>query len=145
MQTLHQSVASDEEALIIHDILEFTEEYSLYEILKGAHVRIEDNGLLYEKWRSLENSRERISSHPAMKGSKQYGVMGSLFSEILFGVVEENGKICTFFQLEKTPWAPGFKNRVYHTVDAIQYLLWGKNIGPFGHSIHTDKTPLRLV
>lgn len=116
----------------------------LHEVLKGAHVRLEDGGALYGKWAQL-NARERISSHPSVKDSKQYGIEGEFIHECLFGIVEKkSGEVMTFFQLENTPWAPGLGNRAGHTADAIQYLLTKKNIGPYGSSVHTDKNPILI-
>ena len=149
---LLDSEPSKEELIIIDQILSFlgTDENKtkkksevLLEILRGAHVRIDDQGKLYNRWSKLQN-HERISSHECIKGKKQYGITGSWVHEFLFGCVKENGKTKTFFQLENTPWAEGLKNRAGHSVDAMKYVLTRENIGPYGSSAHTDKKPIRF-
>src|ERR1700722_1565843 len=45
------------------------------EIFSGAHVRLEDDGKLYDQWAKIIKSRhERLSSHPS--DTSQYGVQG---------------------------------------------------------------------
>lgn len=114
------------------------------EILKGAHIRINDGGALYQRWSSFNSVSERISSHPSLEGSKQYAIRGPWVRELLFGIVEENGTVHTFFQLEKTPWKSDLNNRLGHAIDAIEYFFTGKNIGPYGNSIHTHYRPIVL-
>ena len=137
---------SQDEHIIVQDLLGLLKNQPelLLQVLKGGHVRLDDNGDLYTKWRGLSAARERVSSHPSLPGSKQYGVMGPWVHEILFGIVQEEGRVKTFFQLENTPWAPGVGNRMGHTADAIQYFVSRKNVGPDGSSIHTDKAPIRI-
>ncbi len=136
-------VGSDE-AVVMQDIWQLlAHNPSLFQkVLNGAHVRVLDNGFLYFKWEELESARARISSHPSIPGSSQYGIVGPISHEILFGIVEIDGDILTFFQFENTPWDSSLKNMVWHSMDAIQYLITGKNIGPYGRSEHTDKNPL---
>ncbi len=137
------TVGSDE-AVVMQDIWQLlAHNPSLFQkVLNGAHVRVFDNGYLYFKWEELESARKRISSHPSIPESFQYGIVGPISHEILFGIVEVDGDILTFFQFENTPWDSSLKNMVWHTMDAIQYLITGKNIGPYGRSEHTDKNPL---
>src|SRR5690606_3434820 len=89
---------SDGEALAIKDILTLCHDQPkiLIEILKGAQVQIEGSQI-YDRWKALPAARERISSHPHIEGTKQYGVAGPVAHEILFGLVETNGKTSTFF------------------------------------------------
>jgi len=136
-------VGSDE-AIVIQDIWQLlAHDPSLFQkVLQGAHVRVIDNGFLYFKWEELQSARARISSHPSFPGSIQYGIVGPISHEILFGIVEIDGDILTFFQFENTPWDSSFINMVWHTMDAIRYLITGKNIGPYGMSEHTDRNPL---
>lgn len=141
---LHSEVGYDE-AEVIQDILQlFADKYSFRHVLEGAHVRINDNGFYYAKWESLPSARARISSHPSVEGLDQYGIAGPISHEILFGIIEVEGVIMTFFQWENTPWAEGWKNRLGHTLDAVQYIFTRKNIGPYGTSVHTDKNPILL-
>lgn len=142
---LSNSDPTDDELSVFNAIINFDlSGKQMAEILKGAHVRIDDGGHLYDIWSNLSSAHERISSHPSLTGSKQYGIMGPWTHEILFGVVEDHGKHKTFFQLENTPWASGIKHRVGHTLDATKYLLTRSNIGPYGISDHVDKNPIRL-
>lgn len=143
---LNESVGLDE-AVIMNNLIEMLTPEALGEVLKGAHYRLIDDGFYYREWSQLKAARERISSHPSLPGSKQYGVAGPLSHEILFGIVEDKGRTCTFFQFENTPWGEGFKNRFYHTIDAMHYLstLKTRNIGPYGKSIYTDKFPVYMT
>lgn len=144
---MKQAGLTELEKEILNDLLhmELTP-HQMREVLKGAHVRLSDDGSFYEKWKELgENKkgfRERISSHPSIAGSKQYGIEGPCVHEFLFGIVEDKGEKKTFFQLENTPWAPGAKNRLGHIIDAISYKATGQNIGPYGSSPHVDKKPI---
>ncbi len=141
----HITVGRDE-AAVINDLLPLlaSDPSFLQKVLQGAHVRINDNGNLYFQWSDLEAARERISSHPSLPDSKQYGIIGPVAHEILFGIVEVDNQILTFFQFENTPWDRSIENIVWHTMDAIQYLITSKNIGPYGRSEHTDKNPIKL-
>jgi|LakMenEpi03Aug12_release.lakeMendotaPanAssembly.Ray.scaffolds.fasta_scaffold13614_8 hypothetical protein len=143
----HQKIPSFDESVVLTDIIYlFKERGSNHtaEILKGAHVLIGDGGAYYDRWNQLSSARERISSHKNISGTLQYGISGPWVHEILFGLVEHEGERKTFFQLEKTPWAPGLGNRIGHAIDAVDYFISGTNIGPYGKSQHTDKKPLSL-
>lgn len=147
MTTFNQTVPSIEELVVFIDIIQLLNARGVNctaEIFRGAHIRVEDDGELYERWANLKRARKRISSHPSIKGTKQYGIEGPWVHEILFGVVEEDGKRKTFFQLENTAWSPGIANRLGHATDAIEYFFTNKNIGPYGKSDHTDKKPILL-
>lgn len=135
-----------DEAVILTDIMQLTanKPSSLRDILKGAHVRLKDDGFLFSKWEALPEARNRISSHPSIDGIDQYGISGPITHEVLFGIVEVDGELMTFFQLENTPWSAGWWNRIGHSIDAVNYLLTGFNIGPYGNSFYVDKTPLML-
>lgn len=140
------TIPTKDEHAIVKDLLALFQKQPdlLRQVLKGGHVRIDDAGDYYNSWRGLQSARARISSHPNIPGTKQYGVMGPWVHEILFGVVEDEGKTKTFFQLENTPWAEGFGNRMGHTADSIQYFVSRKNVGPYGSSVHTDKNPIHI-
>ncbi len=140
--SLSDSSPSEGEKVILFDMLNLTDDID--EMLRGAHIRVDDKGKLYKKWKDLEGAHERISSHPHVIDSKQYGIRGPWFHEILFGIVEEEGKKKTFLQFENTPWSEGLSNRVGHSKDAIKYVLTGKNVGPYGMSEHVDKNPLHI-
>jgi hypothetical protein len=135
-----------DEAVILMDIMELTADKpsALRDILKGAHVRIKDGGFLFTKWEILPEARNRIFSHPSVHGIEQYGVSGPITHEVLFGIIEVDGELMTFFQLENTPWSAGWWNRVGHTMDAVNYLLTNLNIGPYGNSYFVDSAPLML-
>lgn len=147
LSKLNGSEPGTDESIILNDVLDLIEESPdlLIEILRGGHVRIDDSGHYYSKWRSLPSSHKRISSHPHIKQSDQYGLMGPWTHETLFGIVKEGDKVKTFFQLENTPWAPGIKHRLGHAKDAVKYALTKKNIGPYGESPHLDSNPIRLT
>jgi hypothetical protein len=148
IKELEASQPSDGEAEIFRDILNILAKEGcsehLGEILCGAHVRLEDSGEFYNKWKELPHAHARISSHDHIPDFKQYGLAGDWFHEILFGIVMDQEKPKTFFQLEATPWKSGISNRVGHTVDAIKYVVSGKNIGPYGKSAFVEKAPIRI-
>lgn len=143
---------TSDELSVLRDLTSIMDRDQLRELWKGAHIRISDGGELYKKWSELNSARSRISSHPHVPGSKQYGIQGPLTHEILFGICEnEKGEIETWIQLENTPLHAPNQNLfetiitiAMHTLDFFCYILKGKNIGPYGSSIHTDGNPLRL-
>lgn len=142
--SLSKHEPSEEELKVLSDILSYNPTPDqLIEIFNGGHVRLDDGGALYHKWKDL-NNHERISSHPSIPGSTQHGIMGPWVHECLFGLVEEGGQVKTFFQLENTPWTHGITNRLGHTIDAITYVATGKNVGPQGYSKHVDSNPIRF-
>lgn len=141
-----------DELIVLKDLISLLNEDQLVELFKGAHVCIDDEGVFYDKWSRLSTAHSRISSHPHIVGSKQYGIQGPWTHEILFGICDSNqGRVETWLQLENTPlyaydqnWVKKIIIFTKHTVDFFSYRLKGKNIGPYGESIHTDRNPLRL-
>lgn len=138
-------VGSDE-ADVLLDIMQLVADKpsALRDILKGAHVHVNDQGFLFSKWETLPSVRDRISSHPGIIDVEQYGISGPICHEVLFGIVEVKGELLTFFQFENTPWSAGWRNRIGHTLDAVNYLLKNLNIGPYGNSFYVDHSPLML-
>lgn len=134
--------ADERETKLMKDIAEQFEltHDDLKEIAKGAHVRLDDNGQLYEIWKKTLGASPRHSSHPA--DATQYGMQGKFLKEFLFSRVTENGKTYTWFQCEKNPTRLGFLIR--HMIDFAKYRHSGLNQGPYGQSSHTDKNPLIL-
>ena len=115
----------------------------LEEMLKGAYLRFEDNGELYNKLVHLfhANLQKRRSSHDSC--AQQYSFSGPIVKEILFGVSKENGLKTTWIQFERhdtnTP-----VNFVLHLGDYFLYKWTGKNIGPYGSSNYTESNPLKV-
>jgi len=115
----------------------------LEEALKGAHIRFDDDGSLYD-YLAREHTkeiRERRSSHSSCE--KQYSFSGFVVKEVLFGVHEEaeSGKKMTWVQFEKNN-TKTWVNFILHMLDYVAYKLTGNNIGPYGSSSHTDSNPL---
>ena len=73
-----------------------------------------------------------------------YGVNDEVTNlyDLLIGTVKNNGNMCkrknhTWFQLERTRIST-FTSSLQHVYDYIQYVIHGRNIGPFGESEHTE-------
>ena len=70
--------------------------------------------------------------------------------DLLIGTVKNNGNMCkrknhTWFQLERTRIST-FTSSLQHVYDYIQYVMHGRNIGPFGESEHTETNePIVLI
>ncbi len=128
----------DEKKFLLYIIENFdVNENDLKEILKGAHVRLDDGGESYTKWEAeLNRKNERISSHPS--DGKQYGMQGALIKELLFSKIEDN----TWFQLENHPTSLGHVIR--HGIDYVRYKIYSANQGPWGESYFKDSNPLVL-
>ncbi len=115
------------------------------EVLQGAYVQINDGGNFYKEWlENVPHKRHRNSSHEA--SSEQYSFQGPLFKECLFSkkiISDEKGtREVTWFQLERYPL-----ERIYalpHLITWILYKVTGKNQGPHGASVYTEKNPFVL-
>jgi hypothetical protein len=121
----------------------FTNNHHLEEALKGAHIKFDDDGSLYDYLvrEHRKEIRERSSSHSSCE--KQYSFSGFVVKEVLFGVHQEaeSGKKMTWVQFEKNN-TKTWVNFILHMFDYVAYKLTGNNIGPYGSSSHTDSNPL---
>lgn len=120
--------------IITHAVLE--------EMLKGGHIKFEDNGLFYDELVKSFNSNidKRHSSHKSC--AQQYSFSGPLLKEVLFGVSEDNnGNKTTWIQFEKHN-TKSLINLILHMLDYIVYKWTGKNIGPYGLSDYTEHNPI---
>lgn len=154
MQSINKSlllqkltICKQEEKEIIEYLVEnfALKEGQLEEILKGAHVRLRDQGFSYQKWAveiPTNAKKERLSSHPSDKHAKQYGVRGPFFKEFLFSQITEDNEVFTWFQLENNPFSFGYFYR--HTFDYLKYKITGKQQGPYGSSFATHHAPIFL-
>ncbi len=114
---------------------------ALEELLKGGHIRFEDNGLFYNELvdEFYTNLSPRYSSHKSSQ--QQYSLSGPVIKEVLFGVSKDvQGKETTWIQFEKNN-TKTFISLILHLFDYIMHKLTGKNIGPYGTSIFTEKNP----
>lgn len=115
----------------------------LTEILKGAHLRLYDHGFMYQKFKPV--GTERISSHPSTL--EQFSIRGNFGKEWLFGIKlpENDNEVEQFttMQLERHDMNSLFAAAL-HVATYFKYLISGKNQGPYGSSIYTDKNPLEL-
>ncbi len=113
------------------------------EILKGAHVLLEDDGKTYGIWEEkLRTQKSRISSHASDKDAKQFEVKGPLVKAFLYSIITMNHVKFTWFQMENNPLSFGHIFR--HGLDYFKYKLTGCNQGPYGSSTATDKLPILL-
>merc|ERR1712083_570328 len=75
-------------------------------------------------------------------GHPQFGIPeGKIINTVLIGTL---GAKDTWFQLEGAQWDPfhDVPNSVKHCIDWAMYFLSGRQMGPLGSSIYTDKNPL---
>ncbi|KTD51502.1 hypothetical protein Lqui_0346 [Legionella quinlivanii] len=116
----------------------------LEEMLKGAHLRFEDNGFFYSEivMEFKDRLRKRRSSHQSVL--QQYSFSGAVLKEVLFGVTENNeGKRASWIQFERHNTRT-IAALTMHLIDYLRYRCTGKNIGPFGVSVYTDREPLTI-
>lgn len=119
------------------------------EVLKGAHVKIYDNGKFYDEMRTNKRAVKRHSSHYWYhKNSSQIGIKGKFLPEILCGKIIDKKENVTFswFQLERhvhRTWEFN-TDRYLHYMDWVKYKIFQKNIGPYGMSAHRDNCPLEI-
>ncbi|CEG56136.1 hypothetical protein [Legionella fallonii] len=116
----------------------------LEEMLKGGHLKLVDDGSLYNELVATfqECLHERSSSHES--SAQQYSFSGPVVKEVLFGVsYDENGNRNTWIQFEKHNTRNIF-NLILHLLDYIVHKFTGKNVGPFGLSEYTEQNPLVL-
>ena len=113
--------------------------HTLVEMLKGGHTRFEDDGSFYDEMLKLylPDLNKRTSSHNSV--DQQYSISGPLLKEVLFGVSidEKTGKRTTWMQLERHH-TRSIIEFIMHIYDYLLYKWSGKNIGPFGWSVHTE-------
>jgi hypothetical protein len=106
-------------------------------VLRGAHLRIRDDGAHYDRWRNLKSADSRHSSHQSE--GQQYHVDGALVHTALFGKLSP----WTWLQLERHPW--DFRHSFGHAWDAIRYKFTGDNYGPYGTSPYTDSRYIEIM
>lgn len=114
----------------------------LEEMLKGGHLKFQDNGTLYNELAVEFNSnlQKRFSSHNSI--GQQYSLSGPVIKEILFGVSEDKeGNRTTWIQFERHH-TKTIVELILHLVDYVMHKWTGKNIGPFGASNHTEQNPI---
>jgi hypothetical protein len=99
----------------------------------------------YKKWIGLQNnlvSRKGASSHQSE--TEQFAIRGPFVKEALFGTRKgEDGKTHTWLQLESHP--TGLRYLLGHLASYVIYRITGMNIGPYGRSEYTERSPLNLA
>jgi hypothetical protein len=142
-QILLHGKPSDAELAVLFGVMNIRASWSLLgrddpiaEILRGAHVRVWDDGSRYEDWKQLPGVQPRPSSHPS--DGTQYHVDGPLVHTALFGKI---GNL-TWLQLENH--SVGITNIPGHALDYIKYISTRKNQGPYGSSRYIDSRPMRV-
>lgn len=98
------------------------------QIKKGAYVIIKDGGAFYDAFKD-KGIQRRWSEHASDKSV--YDVEG-IVGNVLIGV-----KTDTWLQWERSKCCS-----ISHIRDWIAFICSGKNQGPYGQSIYTDKNPL---
>ncbi len=114
------------------------------EFLKGGQFSLDDDGESYDLWTKDNNisKKSRKSSHSSDDILDQYQVRGTFFKALLYFRRTTDGKKRTHFQLENNPFAFGYVIR--HGIDYLRHKLTGKNVGPYGLSIHKDVNPILI-
>lgn len=139
---------SPEEAAILADLAHHGLQVSqLRDVLCGGHVLVDDPQL-YENWRFIKVSHQRISSHHRDIDKTRYpdiGMRGVVVREKLHGRTAQG----TWVQLEKTPAAFGQRklpslNDIRHLMDYVVYRMTRSNVGPWGLSRLTERHPMYL-
>ncbi len=111
------------------------------EILKGAHIKLNDGGETYRHCGQEYDYTRRTSSHQS--SGDQISLNGKLVHEVLMSyTIDDKNHIFTWFQLENHPVSLGYIVR--HMIDYFKYTITSRNQGPWGSSISTDKHPLEL-
>ncbi len=137
--------ATDEEIHLLADIINLLsaakKESMFNEILNGAHIKIDDKGVFYNRWCKFLGKTPRQSSHASL--SQQFSIQGSLIRECLFGdTQDEDGTRYTWLQLERNP--TGLLYFFQHMGNFVEYKATLENIGPLGRSKYTDANPFIL-
>ena len=155
----HKNEMDETFIIMICELVMFTNfDYTqLKKLLKGSYFVIKDEGFFYKRWKKYLNNDcifKRFSSHNSCKISyrigknKIYNYNGDVNKnyDCLIGnicVDNEHKKCDTWFQFEKTR-LDNITNKVKHIINFIEHMIHGKNIGPFGKSIHTQNNPIIL-
>src|SRR5215475_11785502 len=139
---------SPEEAAIMADLERHGLQVpQLEDVLHGGHVLIDDPQL-YDDWRFVRVSHNRLSSHHPDIDKSRYpdiGMRGPVVREKLHGRTSTG----TWVQLEKTPAAFGKKKLptltdLRHLMDYVVYRITRSNVGPWGLSRMTERHPMYL-
>jgi len=142
--------------------------YIFKKILNGAFIIIKDNSFFYKKWvsfhkKELKDNNKNLepiiydyfnsSSHYSCSNQYRLG-NGIIYDtnnnitntfDLLIGTtclhknnICKNKKKChTWFQLERSRLSTLY-NTITHVFDYVNYIIYNKNIGPFGESEHTE-------
>ncbi len=118
------------------------------EILCGAYVMFEDDGQLYQDWKTaLEDKQSRHSSHQS-DGFTQYSIQGEAIKELLFSqkiVKTDDGSTRTVSWCQCERYNLQVGEFFQHMGTWFLYKMRRKNQGPLGESIHTEhNNPLIL-
>jgi hypothetical protein len=106
------------------------------EMLNGAYIIINDHGEFYRKWNNGKTHfSSHFSNHPQFEKKLNPGMRCS--AVILVGTTQNNH---TWFQIEKTTRDCVFR----HSLNYVDYIFSGKNIGVNGKSKYTENNPLRI-
>ncbi len=131
--------AAPDEADVLRVLFEVPEiQRFVGEVLRGAYVRIGDQGARYDDWKQMPSAKSRHSSHSS--DGDQYHIDGPLSHTILFGKVK-NG---TWVQLERHP-IDDLVNIAGHLIDYAKYRFRSKNQGPYGESAHSEKNSPLII
>ena len=140
-------------------IIDIVPDKYLIDFIKGAHIKLNDSGELYDKIQRLLLVYKSFSSHASM--SQQFRgniIIGDDIIHIVVGEDEQG----TWLQSEGSPNPPGIDipemivniltnpynnlaDFIRHGSDFIAYKFLikpQKNIGPFGSSHHNDDNPI---
>lgn len=131
---------------IIHIIkaVEFLHKGKGQEILKGAHIVIE-NPKVYQALINNTENRKRISSHYKGKKKEERGINLKTTADFLVGL-NRNDKVWLQLEGHKVSFEDGLIRGaillVLHMIDYLQYKFTGKNVGPCGLSEYVERDPI---
>ena len=102
------------------------------EVWKGAFIKFEDKGLVYDVLSSQPCKVKSCSCHNS--SDFQYRC-DKVDSDILFSVTDD----CSWIQIER--YSP-YSNPLFHFCNWIYLLYKSEQCGPLGNSIHTEQNPI---
>lgn len=120
------------------------------EILKGAHILIENPELFLNTINSKAKTRHRISSHYRDNKTAENGINLPSNADFLVGLATIDQKQQFWMQLENTKVdfnegvIRGAILLIVHILDYLYYKYTGKNVGPCGLSEYIESNPIKI-
>mgnify|MGYP007042564060 CR=1 FL=1 len=151
-----------------------SEDAFLWHALAGAHIRLADNGQVFETTADRYKNNKRFSSHDSeattvyIEGPAEALVdtaktpllqeeLQGRWVHVLLGKASKDGVATTWFQMERTPWRFHrenirsllfmfeLHNMASHGVDFARYRWSGRQQGVHDNSENTEDQPMRCA